>query len=330
MRHTVRFCISELPAAAFFRHVRLSQKSAEQSYQLSHKEQADTVFLPRPQEACGGVLMTVRQSMTTRPDRLVRDKQEGLDKALREKYAYIDTRRGLRAALHDRHAKTIEVSSGHLGTTIMSLAMHKGCFYRDAFSTASRRLVESGHFLKWESEDQPLWPKEKRNSFKTIELSDVFSHGTILIAGYSFALLALAAELARHRYAAKRAAPRGNIQQHGRPLEDAWTMPKATVSVARPRRTLRTRLPRRVGKKTSSVSAVAPLPPVSRSRSWETRIIGRAGFKRVSVNVGPHMFRAGDLASPGSGGASGGRQTVAVVRRHGGQALPAPPPISTT
>ncbi|KAH9367429.1 hypothetical protein HPB48_012223 [Haemaphysalis longicornis] len=67
---------------------------------------------------------------------LIEINKKGSDKALREKYAYIDTFRGLRAALHDRDAKGIEVSSGHLGTTIMSLAMHKGCFYRDAFSAA--------------------------------------------------------------------------------------------------------------------------------------------------------------------------------------------------
>ncbi|KAK8765083.1 hypothetical protein V5799_032308 [Amblyomma americanum] len=78
--------------------------------------------------------------MLGRPDLLVPNKQRGLAMAMRENYAYIDTKRGLRAALHDLHAKSIEVSSGHVGTTIMSLATHKTCFYRNAFSTVRRSL----------------------------------------------------------------------------------------------------------------------------------------------------------------------------------------------
>ncbi|KAL1423049.1 hypothetical protein MTO96_021438 [Rhipicephalus appendiculatus] len=150
-------------------------------------------------EAREGPLATVRSCMVRHPDDLVPDKQEGLDRALRKNYAYIDTQRGLRAALHERHDTATEVSTGHLGTTIMSLAVHKTCFYRNAFSTISRRLVESGHFLKWEREDQPVRHKLKQSHFKDIELSDVFSHGTILIAGYGLALIALVSEYARFR-----------------------------------------------------------------------------------------------------------------------------------
>ncbi|XP_054926532.2 glutamate receptor-like [Dermacentor andersoni] len=282
-------------------------------------------------ESSEGPLATVRACMVRYPDRLVPDKQEGLDKAMRENYAYIDTQRGLRAALHDRQATSIEVSTGHVGTTIMSLAMHKTCFYRDAFSTVSRRLVESGHFLKWEREDQPVRPKMKQNHFKAIELSDVFSHGTILIAGYCLALVALASEYARFRYKSRRC-----VSQDQRWPAD--NTPKATASsMIRPRRTKKTQQQqqrRQSSKRSSATVAVAvptplpPLPPVNRPRRWETRVVGQSGFKRVSINLVPHAFPKIDSA------ATAGLPLVASGA--GGQArrgdrcpLPNLPPVST-
>ncbi|XP_049525577.1 uncharacterized protein LOC125946426 [Dermacentor silvarum] len=267
--------------------------------------------------------------MVGHPDRLVPDKQEGLDKAMRENYAYIDTQRGLRAALHDRQATSIEVSTGHIGTTIMSLAVHKTCFYRNAFSTVSRRLVESGHFLKWEREDQPIRPKVKQSHFEAIELSDVFSHGTILIAGYCMALVALVSEYARFRYVSRR-----SISEDQRWIAD--NTPKAIASsMMRPRRTKKALHQRRQGSKrppTTVVVAVPtplpPLPPVNRPRRWETRVVGQSGFKRVSINLGPHAFPKIDSAAtaglPLEAGGAGGQ-----ARRDDRCPLPNLPPVST-
>ncbi|KAH7950815.1 hypothetical protein HPB52_001941 [Rhipicephalus sanguineus] len=278
-------------------------------------------------EAREGPLATVRSCMVRHPDDLVPDKQQGLDRALRQNYAYIDTQRGLSAALHDRHATAIEVSTGHVGTTIMSLAMHKTCFYRNAFSTVSRRLVESGHFLKWERQDQPVRPKMKHSHFKAIELSDVFSHGTILIAGYGLALVALVSEYARFRYASRRRP--GQDQQ--RPTEN--TAKAVACTLVRPRRAKKTQRRQSI-QRSSSVVAIAvptplpPLHPLKRPPRWETRVVGQSGFKRVSINLGPHAFpkidsTAGLLPLEASG--TGGQ-----ARRDDRCALPNLPPVSTT
>ncbi|XP_077485128.1 putative glutamate receptor [Amblyomma americanum] len=282
-------------------------------------------------EAREGPTATVRASMLGRPDLLVPNKQRGLAMAMRENYAYIDTKRGLRAALHDLHAKSIEVSSGHVGTTIMSLATHKTCFYRNAFSTVSKRLVESGHFLKWEREDQPVRPKLKQSHFKDIELSDVYSHGTILIAGFCLALLALAGEYAHSRYVARAVAKHGNLQGQHRLVDH--TLKATNYSVERPRRSKKPpqtqqhqqQQRRRRGSKRSA-PAQPSLPPVSWPRRWETRVVGQSGFKRVSINLGPHAFPKRGVPSTTSGGQP---VAAAVATRHERRVLPRLAPVST-
>ncbi|CAN7982630.1 unnamed protein product, partial [Ixodes hexagonus] len=151
-------------------------------------------------DASVGTLYTIRTMLEQNAELLVPRKSVGLDKALRENYAYIDTKMGLRAALADRNATTFEVSTGHLGNTYFSMAMQKTCFYKEAFSRISQRLVESGHFIKWEREEQPRNPRETNvdiveASSSSLALSDFLSHLVILLGGYTLALTALGAEL---------------------------------------------------------------------------------------------------------------------------------------
>ncbi|KAL3181995.1 hypothetical protein MRX96_035459 [Rhipicephalus microplus] len=315
-----------------------------------------------------GPLAAVRSCMLRDSNDLVPNKQVGLDRAVSHNYAYIDTQRGLSAALLERHNTSIEVSTGHIGTTIMSLAMHKTCFYRNAFSTAarsswsrvseadgvlvtgmlvplgvfrlsahagrfdllecpsrsSRRLVESGHFLKWEREDQPVQPKLKQSQFKTIEISDVFSHGTILIAGYGLALVALVGEYARFRYVSRRRL--GRYQQ--RPTDS----PVNAIALLRPRRAKRTQRRQSIKRSSSTVAVAVPTPlpplhPLNRPTRWETRVVGQSGFKRVSINLGPNAFpkidsTAGQLPLEASG--AGGQP-----RRDDRCVLPNFPTVST-
>ncbi|KAH7946056.1 hypothetical protein HPB49_019682 [Dermacentor silvarum] len=197
------------------------------------------------------------------------------------------------------------------------------------YGKTSRRLVESGHFLKWEREDQPIRPKVKQSHFEAIELSDVFSHGTILIAGYCMALVALVSEYARFRYVSRR-----SISEDQRWIAD--NTPKAIASsMMRPRRTKKALHQRRQGSKrppTTVVVAVPtplpPLPPVNRPRRWETRVVGQSGFKRVSINLGPHAFPKIDSAAtaglPLEAGGAGGQ-----ARRDDRCPLPNLPPVST-
>ncbi|XP_075748187.1 glutamate receptor ionotropic, delta-1-like [Rhipicephalus microplus] len=253
-----------------------------------------------------GPLAAVRSCMVRDSNDLVPNKQVGLDRAVSHNYAYIDTQRGLSAALLERHNTSIEVSTGHIGTTIMSLAMHKTCFYRNAFSTISRRLVESGHFLKWEREDQPAQPKLKQSQFKTIEISDVFSHGTILIAGYGLALVALVGEYARFRYVSRRRL--GQYQQ--RPTDS----PVKAIASLRPRRAKKAQRRQSIKRSSSTVAIAVPTPlppllPPNRPTRWETRVVGQSGFKRVSINLGPNAFpkidsTAGQLPLEASGAGS--------------------------
>ncbi|EEC15597.1 hypothetical protein IscW_ISCW011819 [Ixodes scapularis] len=146
-----------------------------------------------------GTLNTIRQLIEKNGELLVPRKSVGLDKALREDYAYIDTRMGLRGALADMNATTVEVSSGDLGNTYFSMAIQKTCFYKEAFSRISQWLVESGHFIKWEREEQPPNPRKTNIDIveaasSSLDLSDFLSHLVILLGGYTLALAAFGAE----------------------------------------------------------------------------------------------------------------------------------------
>ncbi|KAH8023008.1 hypothetical protein HPB51_009612 [Rhipicephalus microplus] len=189
---------------------------------------------------------------------------------------------------------------------------------------SSRRLVESGHFLKWEREDQPVQPKLKQSQFKTIEISDVFSHGTILIAGYGLALVALVGEYARFRYVSRRRL--GRYQQ--RPTDS----PVNAIALLRPRRAKRTQRRQSIKRSSSTVAVAVPTPlpplhPLNRPTRWETRVVGQSGFKRVSINLGPNAFpkidsTAGQLPLEASG--AGGQP-----RRDDRCVLPNFPTVST-
>lgn len=81
-------------------------------------------------------MFLIRQLLEEDSGLLVSCQAIGLQKAVSENYAYVDTRMTLLAAVAELNSTEIKVASGRMTNTYISVAFHRRCFYRPQIEKA--------------------------------------------------------------------------------------------------------------------------------------------------------------------------------------------------